>query len=340
MGRLWVQNSFPNFHFYLFVMAICNLVTGGAGFIGSHLARALVGRGEKVRVLDNFATGHHSNLADLAGIDLIEADLLDEAACARACAGVDYVFHQAALPSVPRSIADPWSTHQACATGTLNILMAAHKAGVRRVIYAGSSSAYGNSPALPKRESMPAEPRSPYAAAKLAGENYCRAFTLCHGLETVTLRYFNVFGPHQDPHSPYSGVLSVFITRLLRGQPCVINGDGETSRDFTYIENVVAANLLARASSQAIGEVYNIGCGRRVTLNWIYHSLAAEIGARLAPRYGPERPGDVRHSLADISAARADLGYCPEIGIEEGLRRTLAWYRAQMAMDAAPVMEN
>lgn len=304
-----------------------NLVTGGAGFIGSNLARELLARGESVRILDNFSTGHRENLEGLEGAEIIEGDILDPETCARACEGVDYVFHEAALPSVPRSVKDPPGSHHACATGTINMLWAALAAGVRRFIYAGSSSAYGNTPSLPKVETMRPDPRSPYAVAKLAGEHYCRAFFVSHGLETVTLRYFNIFGPYQDPGSPYSGVLSVFITCLLCGEECVINGDGETSRDFTYIENVISANLLAREAPRAPGNTYNIGCGRRVTLNWMYDFLAKEIGVKLPPKYGPERAGDVRHSLADITAAGNDLQYEPVVDVETGFRKTIEWYR-------------
>lgn len=304
-----------------------NLITGGAGFIGCNLARELLARGESVRILDNFSTGHRHNLEELDGAEVTEGDITNPETCARACEGVDFVFHQAALPSVPRSIKDPAATHDACATGTLNLLRAAERAKVRRLIYAGSSSVYGNAPTLPKEERMRPDPRSPYAVAKLAGENYCRAFFLSCGLETVTLRYFNVFGPHQDPGSPYSGVLSVFITRLLRSEVCTIHGDGETSRDFTYIDNVVAANLLARTAPNAPGNVYNIGCGRRVTLNWAYQFLANELGVELPPQHGAERAGDVKHSLADITAARRELGYEPVADTERGLRRTVEWYR-------------
>lgn len=304
-----------------------NLVTGGAGFIGSNLARELLARGERVRLLDNFSTGHRENLKDLKGAEIIEGDILDPQICAHACEGVGYVFHEAALPSVPRSVKDPITSHHACATGTMNMLWASLSAGIKRFVYAGSSSAYGDTPTLPKVETMRTDPRSPYAVAKLAGEHYCRAFNLSHGLETVTLRYFNIFGPYQDPGSPYSGVLSLFITRLLRGEVCTINGDGETSRDFTYIDNVVAANLLAREAAQAPGNTYNIGCGRRVTLNWIHEFLVKETGADLRPAYGPERPGDVKHSLADITAAQTELHYEPLVDIETGLRKTIRWYR-------------
>jgi UDP-N-acetylglucosamine/UDP-N-acetyl-alpha-D-glucosaminouronate 4-epimerase len=304
-----------------------NLITGGAGFVGCNLARELLARGEKVRILDNFSTGHRRNLEKLNGAEIMEGDILNPQTCAQACEGVEFVFHQAALPSVPRSIKDPVASHHACATGTVNLLWAALKTGVHRVVYAGSSSAYGDTPTLPKVETISPSPRSPYAVAKLAGEHYCRAFFLSHGPETVTLRYFNVFGPHQDPGSPYSGVLSVFITRLIRGESCTINGDGETSRDFTYIDNVVAANLLARTADEAPGNVYNIGSGRRVTLNWVYEFLAGELGVKLPPQYGPERPGDVKHSLADITAARRDLKYEPTVDVETGLRKTIEWYR-------------
>ncbi len=303
-----------------------NLITGGAGFIGSNLCRALLERGERVRVLDNFSTGKRENLHGL-DVELIEGEAGDPDVAARACRGVNCIFHEAALPSVPRSLEQPLQSHHACATATLVMLQAAREAGVRRFIYAGSSSAYGNSLTLPKVENMGPNPRSPYAVAKLAGEYYCRVYAQTMGLETVVLRYFNIFGPHQDPTSVYSGVLAVFITRLLAGLPCTINGDGETSRDFTYIDNVIQANLSARDAKAASGNVYNVGCGRRVTLNWIYAFLAHEIGCELAPLYGPERPGDVRDSLADIQAAERDLSYCPRVPIEDGLRETLAWYR-------------
>ncbi len=306
--------------------AILNLVTGGAGFIGSSLCRALLERGERVRVLDNFSTGKRDNLRQLA-VELIEGDAADADTARRACQGADYVFHQAALPSVPRSLRQPLESHRACATATLVMLEAARQAGVRRFLYAASSSAYGNAPGVPKTESMLPNPCSPYAAAKLAGESYCAVYSAVYGLETVSLRYFNVFGPRQDPDSPYSGVLSIFITRLLAGEPCTIFGDGETSRDFIFIDNVVSANLLARHSPRAPGKVYNLGCGRRVTLNWVYAFLARALGVDRPPLYAPEREGDVRDSLADIEAARRDLGYAPLVDIEAGLRATIDWYR-------------
>lgn len=311
-----------------------SLITGGAGFIGSNLARELLARGEQVRILDNFSSGHRENLLDLDKAEIMEGDALDSPTCVRACEGVDFVFHEAALPSVPRSIKDPLATHGACATGSINMLWAASSAGVKRFIYASSSSVYGDAPSLPKVETMRPDPRSPYAAAKLAGEHYCSAFFLSLGLETVTLRYFNVFGPHQDPASPYSGVVSVFITRMLRGERCIINGDGETSRDFTYIDNILVANLQARYAREAPGNCYNIGCGERVTLNSIHTFLANEIGVPDNPEYRPGRPGDVKHSLADITAAQRDLAYEPVVNVEMGSRKTIAWYAERLEGEA------
>jgi nucleoside-diphosphate-sugar epimerase len=306
------------------------LVTGGAGFIGSHLCEALVGRGARVRVLDNLATGRRENLAHLAGrVELIEADLNDKAAARRATEGASVVFHQAAIPSVPRSVADPGLNHEANVNGTFNILMAAREAGVRRVVFAASSSAYGETEVLPKVESMLPSPLSPYAAAKLFGEYYCQVFARVYGLETVALRYFNVFGPRQDPSSPYSGVISKFVTDLLRGESPVIYGDGEQSRDFTYVENAVDANLRAAEVPEASGEVINVGIGERVTLNQLLAELQRIIGTDLAPRREGSRPGDVRHSLADITRARKLLGYEPLVPFADGLRRTVEWYRAQ-----------
>lgn len=304
-----------------------NLVTGGAGFIGSHLVAGLLARGERVRILDNFSTGKRANLAGLEAAELIEGDVRDPAACARACADADYVFHQAALPSVPRSLEEPLLVHEVCATGTLNMLMAARAAGVRRLMYAGSSSAYGDAPELPKRESMLPEPRSPYAVAKLAGEHYCACFHICFGFEAVTLRYFNVFGPRQDPNSPYSGVIALFLRRLLAGETCTIYGDGETSRDFTYVDNVVQANLAAREAPAAPGHVYNVGNGARTTLTQLYQTLATMIPGAPPPQYGPERTGDVRHSLADLTAIERDLGYRPRVDLAAGLQATLDWQR-------------
>jgi nucleoside-diphosphate-sugar epimerase len=304
------------------------LVTGGAGFIGSHICEALVKRGERVRVLDNLLTGKRANLAHLEEeIEFIEADLRDYEATRRAVEGVSFVFHQAAVPSVPRSVVEPRLNHEANVDGTFNVLMAAREAGVRRVIYAASSSAYGDTPVLPKTESMLPNPLSPYAAAKLFGEYYCQVFTRVYGLETVALRYFNVFGPRQDPSSPYSGVISKFVTALLSGEAPVIYGDGEQSRDFTYIDNVVDANLRAAEAREASGEVINVATGERITLNQLLAELQKIIGANLRPRYAERRAGDVRHSLADISRARQLLGYEPTVSLAEGLRRTVEWYR-------------
>jgi UDP-glucose 4-epimerase len=304
------------------------LVTGGAGFIGSHLCEALIRRGARARVLDNLSTGKRANLAHLEGhIDFIEAGVEDYEATRRALIGVSIVFHQAAIPSVPRSIAEPRLNHAANVDGTFNLLLAAAEAGVRRVVYAASSSAYGDTETLPKTESMLPNPLSPYAAAKLFGEYYCQVFTRVYGLETVALRYFNVFGPRQDPSSPYSGVISKFVTALLAAQRPVIYGDGEQSRDFTYIDNVVEANLRAATSAGVSGEVINVGVGQRVTLNQLLAELQRIIGTELPPRYEGPRAGDVRHSLADITRARALLGYEPRVLLAEGLRRTVAWYR-------------
>ncbi len=304
------------------------LVTGGAGFIGSHIAEALVKRGASVRVIDNFITGHRKNLAMIAdNIDFIEGDIRDYGVMLRAAEGAQVIFHQAAIPSVPRSVAEPDLNHDVNVNGTFNVLMAAREAGVRRVVYAASSSAYGDTETLPKREDATPSPLSPYAAAKLFGEYYCQVFTQVFGLETVSLRYFNVFGPRQDPSSPYSGVISKFISALLKGGVPVIYGDGEQSRDFTYIANVVDANLRAAESDQAVGQVINLGIGARVTLNQLLAELQKIIGADVSPRYEEPRAGDVRHSLADISRARELIGYHPLVGLTEGLRHTVAWYR-------------
>jgi UDP-glucose 4-epimerase len=306
------------------------LITGVAGFIGSSLARALLARGERVRGVDNFSTGKRDNIGEIRDrIDFREADLLDAEAMRDACAGVDFVFHQAAIPSVPKSVLDPASSNRANVDGTLNLLVAARDAKVRRVVYAASSSAYGDTPTLPKHEAMKPDPISPYAVAKLAGEQYMISFYRCYGLETVCLRYFNVFGPRQDPSSPYSGVLAKFITLMLRGEQPTIFGDGEQSRDFTYIDNVVEANLLAcqAPAEKAAGQVFNAATGRRITLNETFKALQSLTGYSGQPKYAPERGGDIKHSLADISKAEAALGYRPLVDFVEGLRRTVEWYR-------------
>jgi nucleoside-diphosphate-sugar epimerase len=308
------------------------LITGIAGFIGSSLARELLSRGEKVRGVDNLATGNRANIADIQDrLDFREADILDLDAMHQACAGVDYVLHQAALPSVPKSVIDPLASNRANIDGTVNVLVAARDAKVKRVVYAASSSAYGDTPTLPKHEGMTPDPISPYAVAKLASEQYMISFYRCYGLETVCLRYFNIFGPHQDPSSPYSGVLAKFITQMLRGEPPTINGDGEQSRDFTYIDNAVSANLLAckARAEKAAGQVFNVATARRVTLNETFQALQKLTAFTGKPKYGPERGGDIKHSLADISKAEAGLGYKPIVDFEEGLRRTVDWYRQQ-----------
>jgi nucleoside-diphosphate-sugar epimerase len=308
------------------------LVTGGAGFIGSHIAEALVERGARVRVLDSLLTGRRENLAHLADrIEFIEGDIRDEETTRRAVEGVGVVFHEAAIPSVPRSVKEPRLNHDVNVNGTFNVLMAARDAGVRRVVYAASSSAYGETEVLPKREEMPPSPLSPYAAAKLFGEYYCQVFTRVYGLETVGLRYFNVFGPRQDPSSPYSGVISKFVTSLLAGEAPTIYGDGEQSRDFTYIDNVVDANLRAAGAPEAAGEVINTAIGERITLNALLGELQRIIGTELKPQHADERAGDVRHSLADITRARRLLGYEPLVGLAEGLRRTVEWYKGNAA---------
>ncbi len=304
------------------------LVTGGAGFIGSHLTRALVERGDQVVVVDDLSTGTLENLSDvLDRIDFREGSVADRSFMLEACRGVDVVYHQAALASVARSVDDPEATHEACVTGTLIALIAARECGVRRFVYAASSSAYGGSDQLPIREDSPLNPLSPYAAAKLAGEHYCAAFYEVYGLQTVRLRYFNVFGPRQDPNSPYSAVIPLFIRALLHGQPPTIHGDGLQSRDFTYIDNVVHANLLAgQAGDHVAGKVYNVATGNRVNLLELVNELKQIIGTDVEPVHGPPRPGDVRHSQADITRAERELGYEVVVPFREGLRRTVAYY--------------
>lgn len=304
------------------------LVTGGAGFIGSNLVYALISRGETVRVLDNFSTGKKENLSGLDGrVELLEGDLRDPEAVRGAVEGVDYILHQGALASVVRSIEDPSASHANNATGTLNLLMAAKDAKVKRLVYASSSSVYGDSPALPKEEGMRPEPKSPYAASKLIGEHYGRVFFQVYGLETVCLRYFNVFGPGQSPDSPYAAVIPCFLNAMLRGMPPTIFGDGLQSRDFTYVEDVVEVNLLALTAPKIAGEVINVASGKQHTLLEVVGVLNEVLGTDLHPRFAPPRPGDVRHSLASIAKAEALLGYKPRVSLEEGLQRTAEWMR-------------
>lgn len=303
------------------------LVTGGAGFIGSHLVRFLLERGERVRILDDFSTGKRENLAGLEDrVDLHQGDLKSDEDVRNAVSGMDFVFHQAAIPSVPRSVEAPMESHEANATGTLRLLRAAASVGVKRVVYASSSSVYGANPELPKVETMATEPLSPYAVAKLSGEHYATVFHHLYRLETVSLRYFNVFGPRQDPSSPYSGVVSRFIEAIVSGVPPVIHGDGGQTRDFTYVENVARANFAACHREEAAGRFYNVGCASRVSVAELWNQMAELSGSKLEPRFADARSGDVPHSLADISRARGELGYEPEVDFREGLRRTLEYY--------------
>lgn len=307
------------------------LITGVAGFIGSALAREVLAQGDQVRGLDNFSTGKRENISEIfSQIDFREGDLLGSGLVHDACRGVDYILHEAAIASVPRSVKDPLASHRANLDGTVNLLIAARDAKVKRVVYAASSSAYGDTPTLPKHEDMSPNPISPYAVAKLASEYYMTSFYRCYGLETVCLRYFNIFGPRQDPDSPYSGVLAKFITHMLRGEQPTIFGDGTQSRDFTYVDNAVQANLLAckAPASEVAGRVFNIGVGQRVDLNETFRLLQKIIGYNGEVKYAPERAGDVKHSLADLTRAKRHLGYTPKIYFEEGLRRTVEWYRS------------
>jgi UDP-glucose 4-epimerase len=308
-----------------------SLVTGGCGFIGSHLVDALLARGHEVRVVDNLATGNRENLSPRGPVRLFEGDIRDPELLRRAMDGVDVVFHQAALPSVPRSIADPISCHDVNATGTFQVLMAARDTGVRRVVFASSSSVYGDTAELPKREGMTPRPLSPYALAKLTGEHYCRLFHELYGLEAVALRYFNVFGPRQDPNSAYAAAIPKFIRLITAGERPVVYGDGEQTRDFTAVGNVVAANLGAATSAAAPGRVYNVGCGSRVSLNELLRKIGRVTGCEVVPEYRPAKAGDVRDSLADISAARRDLGYEPRITLEQGLAELAEAVRVPVA---------
>lgn len=305
------------------------LVTGGAGFIGSHIASGLIEAGARVRIIDDLSTGYRENIAEIGGdVDFVEATLADESAVRKALEDVELVFHEAAIPSVPRSVENPRQTHIASVDSTFSLLLAARDKGVKRLVYAASSSAYGDQPTLPKVETMLPDPLSPYAVAKLVGEYYAQVFTRVYGLETVSLRYFNVFGPRQDPSSQYSGVISRFISALLSGQRPVIYGDGEQSRDFTYIDNVVAANLIAAETTEGIGQVINIANGERVTLNQLLDQLKGLTGrSDLQADYQPPRKGDVRDSLADITRARQFLGFTPQVDLQTGLKLTMDWWK-------------
>ena len=302
------------------------LVTGGAGFIGSNVAEGLIRRGDRVRVFDNLSTGRRENLSGLDGVELVEGDLRDADAVRRAVSGVEGVFHQAALRSVPRSVDDPMSTNDVNVGGTLNLLMACREAKVRRVVYASSSSAYGDDPALPKVETLPANPISPYAVSKLAAEHYCQTFARLYGLETVSLRYFNVFGPRQNPESKYSAVIPRFLAQALAGEPLEVHGDGEQSRDFTYIDNVVCGNLLAMETPGVSGQVFNIACGTRHSLLAIADAIADFLGRKLPRTHVASRAGDVRHTLADIGKAERLLGYRPAVDFATGMRRTCEYF--------------
>ncbi len=308
------------------------LVTGGAGFIGSHLVHALAARGERVRVLDNFSTGKRENLADVAdAVDLIEGDLRNPDDCRRACEGIDVILHEGALPSVPKSVEDPLASHQCNIDGTFNILLAARDAGVQRVVYAASSSAYGDTPTLPKIEDMAPSPLSPYAVNKLVGEYYCKTFYDCFGLQTLSLRYFNVFGPRQDPTSQYAAAIPAFVTAILRDEPPTIYGDGEQTRDFCHVDNVVHANLLAADAAETHGEVLNLACGERVTVNQIIAAINKILGKSVEPNHVEPRAGDVKHSLADITLAKNVIGYEPKVMFEQGLELAIDWYKRNLA---------
>jgi UDP-glucose 4-epimerase len=304
------------------------LVTGGAGFIGSNICKELISQGCFVRVVDNLLTGKKSNLASIIDkIDFIQADMGDAEVAQSAMKDIDVVLHQGALPSVPRSVDDPAATHKHCVDATFTLLLAARDAGIKRFVYAASSSAYGDTPTLPKVESMPPGPLSPYAAAKVVGEYYAKVFYEVYGLETVSLRYFNIFGPHQDPASQYAAAIPAFVTAILKDEKPTIFGDGEQSRDFTYIDNVVEANLLAAKAEHTAGEVLNIACGRAVTVNQIIEIINELLGKNIKPLYTDPRPGDVKHSLADITLARKTIGYKPTVQFKQGLQLAIDWYR-------------
>lgn len=304
------------------------LVTGGAGFIGSNICRRLVSEGHFVRVVDNLLTGKKSNLADIIDrLEFMEADMGDEDTARSAMKNIDVVFHQGALPSVPRSVDDPASTHKHCVDATFTLLLAARDAGIRRFVYASSSSAYGDTPALPKLETMPPQPLSPYAVGKLVGEYYCSVFYQVFGLETISLRYFNVFGPCQDPTSQYAAAIPAFVTAILRDEPPTVFGDGEQSRDFTYVDNVVEANLLAARAERTTGEVINVACGKAITVNAIIDMINELVGKNVKPVYADPRPGDIKHSLAGINMAQDLIGYEPTVTFELGLQRAIDWYR-------------
>jgi len=303
-------------------------VTGGAGFIGSNICKKVISEGCFVRVIDNLLTGKKSNLAGIMDkIEFIEADMGNEKAARAAMRDIDVVLHQGALPSVPRSVDDPAATHKHCVDATFTLLLAARDAGIKRFVYASSSSAYGDTPTLPKVETMPAMPLSPYAVGKLAGEYYCSVFCNVFGLETISLRYFNVFGPHQDPTSQYAAAIPAFVTAILKDKPPTVYGDGEQSRDFTYVDNVVDANLLAARVKRTCGEVVNIACGQAITVNEIIEVINDLVGKDIKPIYADARAGDIKHSLADIGLARKLIGFKPKVAFREGLQKSIAWYR-------------
>jgi nucleoside-diphosphate-sugar epimerase len=308
------------------------VVTGGGGFIGSHIVEELLRRGEKTKVIDNFSTGKRENVAAFRDrAEIIEADIAEAKNLAQLLKGADYVIHQAAIPSVPKSIIDPMKSHHANVNGTLNLLVACREAGIKRVVYASSSSLYGDSPTLPKHEGMMPNPLSPYGAQKLFAEMYCQVFTKAYGLETVSLRYFNVFGPRQDATSQYSGVLALFIPAVLQGRRPTIYGDGLQSRDFTYVQNVVEANLLACTAAGVGGQAFNIACGDRITVNSMLQQINEITGKDISPIYVEPRSGDIKHSQADITRAREHLGYAPKVSFSHGLGQTIEWYRKNIA---------